>query len=55
MWSRQGLLFNSQQSQWKHLATLEANETLFEAIAFLLEIQSAGGLFLMLLFISISN
>lgn len=28
---------------------------MFEAIAFLLEIQSAAGLFLLLLFISISN
>lgn len=42
-------------SQWKHLTTLETNETLFEAIAFLLEIQLAVGLFLLLLFISISN
>lgn len=35
--------------------TLETNEALFEAIAFLLEIQSAVGSFLLLLFISISN
>lgn len=46
------LFFNS---QWKHLTTLKRNETLFEAIAFLLEIQLAVGLFLLLLFISISN
>lgn len=49
------VFFNSHQSHWKHLTTLETNEILFEAIAFLLEIQSAVGLFLLLLFISISN
>lgn len=41
-----------QQRQWKHLTTLEMS---FEAVAFLLEIQLAVGLFLLLLFISISN
>lgn len=55
MWRRQVVLFNSQQSQWKHLTALETNETLFEAIAFLFEIQLAVGLFLPLLFISTSN
>lgn len=55
MWRRQVVLFNSQQSQWKHLTSLETNETLFEAIAFLFEIQLAVGLFLPLLFISTSN
>lgn len=49
------VFFNGHRSQWKHLTALETNEILFEAIAFLLEIQSAVGLFLLLLFISISN
>lgn len=49
------LFFKSQRSRWKHLTTLDTNETLFEAIAFLLEIQLAVGLFLLLPFISISN
>jgi len=44
------VVFNSQQSPWKHLTSLETDETLFEAIAFLLEIQSAVGLFLLSLF-----
>lgn len=52
LWGRQLVLFNSQQ---KHLTALETNETLFEAIAFLFEIQLSVGLFLPLLFISISN
>lgn len=47
--------FNSQQSPWKHLTTMGTNETLFGAIAFLLEIESAVGLLLLLLFIFISN
>lgn len=55
LWRRQLVLFNSQQSQQKHLTALETNETLFEAIAFLFEIQLSVGLFLPLLFISISN
>lgn len=37
--------FNSQQTSWNHLTTLETNETLFEAIAFLLEIRLAVGCF----------
>lgn len=52
---RASCFFNSQPRQRKHLNTLETNRTLFEAIAFLLKIQLAVGLFLLLLFISISN